>query len=316
MRRATPLLGLLLLACEQSPPPPPASAPPPAARTSEAGAANGPDEERAAEERVEPENLEPGDKTVLVELYTSQGCNSCPAADAFIGEFPQLGWTPDKVIPLTFHVTYWDDLGWKDPYGSMTHDQRQIGYAQTVPSAKADDENTIKGPFTPQLVVDGRVHFSGTLQDVAKREVTRASQQPTPIELSARSTVSTADDGKLVSVDVKSVAAENSTLDTDRQKVGLFAALTQKTVQTEVPRGENAGKKLDEFWVVREFQGPKLFRSSRDNETHFDLALPPDTGADQLDVVVFAQDLASLQIYATTTVPALGSPAGTAAGME
>ena len=306
------LSGLLFLACEQSAPPTPAAvpqeAPPPAAEGDEAAA--------VPEEPTEPANLEPGDKTVLVELYTSQGCNSCPAADAFIGEFPELGWTTDKVIPLTFHVTYWDDLGWKDPYGSMTHDQRQIGYAQTVPSAKADDENTIKGPYTPQLVVDGRVHFSGTLEDVAKREVTRASQQPTPIDLSATSTVSPGANGKIVSVDVQSAAAESSTLDTDRQKVGLFAALTQKTVQTEVPRGENAGKKLDEFWVVREFQGPKLFRSSRENETRFELTLPTDTRADELDVVVFAQDLASLQIYATTTVPALGSPAGTAAGME
>ena len=55
------------------------------------------------------------DKRVLVELYSSQGCNSCPKADALLGEFPDLGLPREQVVTLTFHVTYWDDLGWQDP---------------------------------------------------------------------------------------------------------------------------------------------------------------------------------------------------------
>jgi hypothetical protein len=264
----------------------------------------------------EPENLEPGDKTVLVELYSSQGCNSCPEADALIGKLPEFGWTKDKVIPLTFHVTYWDDLGWTDPYGSQVHDQRQISYAQTVPGARADDENTIKGPYTPQMVVDGRIHFSGTLKDVANREITKASNARQVIELSASASVTSGDTGEAIRVDVKSSAVQDSGLDTDKSKIGLFAAVTQKQVQTEVPRGENAGKKLDEYWVVRQFAGPKLFRSSRHNETQFDLALPGDAKPEDLDVVVFAQDLATLGIYTVTAVPLGTSAVATAAGME
>jgi len=262
----------------------------------------------AASETVAPsasapahvETEPPGDKVVLVELYTSQGCDSCPTADAFIGELPSRGWSADKVIPLTFHVTYWDDLGWQDPYGSMIHDQRQIAYAQVVSGAKADGETTIRGPYTPQMVVDGRVHFSGTLTDVAQREITTASRSAAPIELAATATLA---GSAQVVVDVESRAVVSAGLNTDEQKVGLFVAVTQKTVTTEVPRGENAGKQLDEFWVVREFQGPKLFRSSRKNTTQFKLALPADVSPDALDVVVFAQDLASLAVYATVAVP-------------
>lgn len=277
-----------------------------------------PEAEDAAEKNApeEPEHLEPGDKTVLVELFTSQGCDSCPKADAFIGELPSLGWGADRVIPLTFHVTYWDDLGWTDPYGSQMHDQRQISYAQTVPGAKADDETTIKGPYTPQLVVDGRVHLSGTLKDVAQREITKASNAPMLIEMNAQASVTASDDGEAIEVKVESVAVNGAGLDTDKSKIGLFAALTQKQVQTEVPRGENAGKKLDEYWVVREFVGPKLFRSSRKNETQFQLTLPSDAKPEDLDVVVFAQDLASLGIYTVTAVPLAPSTVATAAGME
>ncbi len=238
-------------------------------------------------------------KTVLVELFSSQGCDSCPQADAFVGEFPAAGWTRDKVIPLTFHVTYWDDLGWQDPFGSQLFDQRQIGYAQNVPGARADDETTIRGPYTPQMVVDGRVHFSGTLKDVAREEIEQARRAPTLIELRVEADLDHAQPGQKLSVAVKSSGTPQATFDTDRSKIGLFAALTQRTLQTEVPRGENAGKKLAEHWVVRDFQGPRLFRSGRDlNESTFELTVPEGVEADAMEVVVFAQDLASLGVIA------------------
>jgi hypothetical protein len=238
-------------------------------------------------------------KTILVELFSSQGCDSCPAADAFVGEFPKAGWTRDKVIPLTFHVTYWDDLGWKDPFGSQLFDQRQIGYAQNLPKARADDETTIRGPYTPQMVVDGRVQFSGTLKEVARAEIESARRAPTLINLELDVDLANAKPGAKLAVAVTSTSATEATFDTGRSKIGLFAALAQQTVQTEVPRGENAGKKITEHWVVRDFQGPKLFRSSREvNETAFELTVPKDVDPKAAEVVVFAQDLASLQVIA------------------
>jgi len=243
-------------------------------------------------------------KRVLVELFSSQGCNSCPAADAFIGTFPERGWTRDQVIPLTFHVTYWDDLGWSDPYAEALYDQRQIGYAQQAAAARAADENTIRGPYTPQMVVDGRVHFSGALAEVARAEIERARQAPTPIELEV--TASAKDTG--VQVMVLSRLAAGAELDTDRAKVGVFAALAQRALATEVPRGENAGATLQEHWVVRDFAGPKLFRSGREhNESALSLELPTDAPAREgYEVVVFAQDLSTLAILAVEATEITG----------
>ncbi len=245
------------------------------------------------------------DKRVLVELYSSQGCNSCPKADALLGEFPSLGLPRDQVVTLTFHVTYWDDLGWQDPYAQPLFDQRQISYAQALPLASSDDETTLRGPYTPQMVVDGAVHFSGALADVAQEQVAIAKRTPTSIapELDVAAPQPT-ESGGTVDARVTSRMAADADFDTSTAKVALFAALAQRQLTTEVPRGENAGTQLNEHWVVRDFEGPKLFRSEREtNETPFTLSLPPDVDASEFEVVVFAQELASLHVAAVTTAP-------------
>ena len=236
---------------------------------------------------------------MLVELFTSQGCNSCPPADALIGELTGPGLTDARVLPITFHVTYWDDLGWRDPFGNQLHDHRQIGYARQLPDARSRDESTIRGPYTPQMVVDGRVHFTGSLRDIAQAEIERASQEPAPVRLSAKAALV----GASIEVDVVSEPVAGAGLDTDKAKIGVFAALLRKRATTEVPRGENAGKQLAEFNVVLELSGPKLFRSARPvNDTHFTLATPPHTAADDLEIAVFVQDLATLTILNATAV--------------
>lgn len=248
------------------------------------------------------------DKRVLVELYSSQGCNSCPKADALLGEFPSLGLPRDQVVTLTFHVTYWDDLGWQDPYAQPLFDQRQISYAQALPLASSDDETTLRGPYTPQMVVNGAVHFSGALADVAREQVAIAKRSPTSIalELDVAAPQPT-ESGVTVDARVTSRMTADADFDTSTAKVALFAALAQRQLTTEVPRGENAGTRLNEHWVVRDFEGPKLFRSEREtNETPFTLSLPPDVDASVFEVVVFAQELASLHVAAVTTAEVRG----------
>ncbi|MEM6993037.1 MAG: DUF1223 domain-containing protein [Myxococcota bacterium] len=261
---------------------------------------DGSQEERSAAQ-TSPESYDGPPKRVLVELFSSQGCNSCPAADAVVGAFPEHGWGRDKVIALTYHVTYWDDLGWQDPYAQPLFDVRQIGYAQQVAAARDDDETTIRGPYTPQMVVDGRVHFSGALADVAQRQLTAARNAPTLVHIEAHAEAQ--GEPGVVSVAVQSRRDAAADFDTDQAKVGLFAALSQRSLITKVPRGENAGKELTEHWVVRAFAGPKLFRSARElNETKFELAVPDDGVAlGDLEVVVFAQDLATLRVVGVTS---------------
>ena len=222
-----------------------------------------------------------------------------PPPTSSSGSFAKLGWTTDKVVPLTFHVTYWDDLGWQDPYGSQLFDQRQVSYAQLVPARRANNETTIRGPYTPQMVIDGRVHFSGTLRDKAREELNTAAAREELIELEATSSY----DRARVTVVVSSKGSPKARFDTDKNKIGIFAALTQKRVQTKVLRGENAGKTLVETSVVRHFLGPKLFRSHKpSNQTIFEFPMPDDLTADGAAVVVFAQDLATLAVYGVRTV--------------
>lgn len=84
----------------------------------------------------------------VVELFTSQGCNSCPPADAYLDDLAKR----DDIVALAYHVDYWDYLGWKDTLGSPEYTQRQYGYASTFGS---------RSVYTPQAVVNGRVHFNG-----------------------------------------------------------------------------------------------------------------------------------------------------------
>ena len=205
-------------------------------------------------------------------------------------------------------MTYWDDLGWQDPYARPLFDQRQISYAQALPLASSDDETTLRGPYTPQMVVDGAVHFSGTLADVAKEQIGLAKRTPTPIELELElGAPQASESGSTLDALVTSRMATDADFDTSTAKVALFAALAQRELTTEVPRGENAGTKLEEHWVVRDFQGPKLFRSEREtNETPFTLTVPADADPSQFEVVVFAQELASMHIAAVTTAEVRG----------
>ena len=101
-------------------------------------------------------------RVVLVELYTSQGCSSCPPADAIVRDLPAQGLGRDRVVPLTFHVDYWDQLGWRDPFAAPAFTRRQESYAKSgrlrPPGSGASE---ITGLYTPQMIVDGQVHFPG-----------------------------------------------------------------------------------------------------------------------------------------------------------
>ena len=102
------------------------------------------------------------DRPVVVELFTSEGCSSCPPADAFLTE---LSRTRPDVLPLAFHVTYWDQLGWKDPYGLVAATARQASYG-----ARFGD-----GSYTPEMVVDGRKGLIGSDRGAAEAAIAAAA---------------------------------------------------------------------------------------------------------------------------------------------
>jgi hypothetical protein len=160
-------------------------------------------------------------RPAVVELFTSQGCSSCPPAEALLG---QLGRRPD-VVALAFHVDYWDGLGWTDRFGLHEALLRQSRYAETfgLPSV-----------YTPQIVIDGNSDFVGT------------DQRPILSALAAART------GVAVHL---SVVGNDLVIDVGEQPGALpsdiiLAAVLPQAVTT-VPRGENAGHTLTEYNIVR-----------------------------------------------------------------
>lgn len=169
-----------------------------------------------------PGSAAAGNRPVVVELFTSQGCSSCPPADRVLGE---LADRPD-VLALSFHVTYWDRLGWPDSLGLEAATERQYGYAQAMNATRV---------YTPQMVVDGRVELVGSRRaevlDIVRLLATHQGEAP---DLHAV-------DGEL------RVGAG-----TGRGTVWLAAFDARHEVA--IGRGENAGRSLPYHNVVRELR--------------------------------------------------------------
>jgi hypothetical protein len=159
---------------------------------------------------------------VIVELFTSQGCSSCPPADAFLGE---LASRPD-VVALAMHVDYWDYIGWKDPFAKRMYTERQRDYARSLWQ---------RFVYTPQMVVDGRYQDVGSDRHAINKLIERALPQ------SAGSP-----SGPPAKIKVESIGF--------RGTASVWLALYDREHQTQVQRGENAGRRLVDYNVVREFR--------------------------------------------------------------
>jgi len=170
----------------------------------------------------------PSTRPVVVELFTSEGCSSCPPADALLSELARA--RPD-VLPLAFHITYWDRLGWPDPFALRAATDRQRDYAATL---------RLDSIYTPQMVVDGQTDVIGSDRGsvlTALREA--AAARPPPVSLRLRR------EGERIVLDVGDAtgAREGKML-----LIGYDAAH-----RTAVARGENAGRTLTEANIVRGF---------------------------------------------------------------
>jgi len=238
----------------------------------------------------------PGRRVVLVELYTSQGCSSCPPADTFLRELPRLGFGRDRVVPLTFHVDYWDRLGWKDPFSSTAFTDRQQWYASSNRLRSPDGSAGLDGLYTPQMIVDGAVQFSGQRRETAAQEISRAAERPPAFDLVVRATVR----GSTVDLSVEVANPAGARPDRDWR---LVAALVAREARTAIHRGENAGELLDEAAVVRALSERAPLPLSR-SPARIQLSKPADLAWSGVDVVVFAQSEVTREIGAVRLIEA------------
>jgi hypothetical protein len=165
---------------------------------------------------------------VVVELFTSEGCSSCPPADALLGELTQR---PD-IVPLSFHVDYWDYIGWKDPYASAPFTQRQHDYAAAL---------GLHMVYTPQMVVDGRIDVVGSERGDVEAAIGKAAAGP-------KLAISIEKDAGGYRVLIPAAAPPAGGAAT------VWLALFDSRRETSVNRGENGGRTLREYNIVREWR--------------------------------------------------------------
>jgi hypothetical protein len=211
------------------------------------------------------------DQPVVVELFTSEGCSSCPAADDVLARFERTQPVPGvRIVPLAFHVDYWDELGWPDPFASPSFTSRQGTYS------------TAGRVYTPQAIVDGRTELVGSDASGLRRAVERAALGPhASIDVVVRST------GEAVQADVRVGALPPGPLHGSSDAT-VFVALTQAHATVQVLRGENAGKTLQHTAIVRTMQNAGTVGVGG-GEVHAALRVPSGIQPAQLRVVAFVQ---------------------------
>ena len=165
---------------------------------------------------------------VVVELFTSQGCSSCPPANAYLGELAK----EPGVIALGFHVDYWDYIGWKDPFASAGSTSRQRRYSEQLGSRYL---------YTPEMVVDGKADATGSDRSAVGRLIQRAGKAGAKIAISV---AEPRDDHYRITLPAGSIKGTAT----------LWAAIFERQRDTAVERGENEGRTLRDFNAVRELR--------------------------------------------------------------
>lgn len=179
------------------------------------------------EARAAPPSPSSAPVPVLVELFTSEGCSSCPPADAVLARLEDQQPVPGAVvIPLAHHVDYWDSLGWPDPFASARASARQRAYG---------------GNYTPQAIVDGADEMVGSRGAALERAIAEAAKRP-----HVKVTIASPAPGEYVVSAPVGPGTE------------IVLALVQARARVAVPRGENAGRTIDHTAIVRDLKmGPR-----------------------------------------------------------
>ena len=208
----------------------------------------------------------------VLELFTSEGCSSCPSADRLL---PQLAKLDSNVIPLSFHVDYWNRLGWTDPFSSSDYSDRQRNYAQAL---------NLESVYTPQLVVNGEYELVGSNRGGAETAIKKVLKEKS-----------------LVQIDINDVKVSGnkvsftSTINGDFKKTDLLAAILQKQATTKVRAGENGGATLSHINIVRD-----LKKQAASQKTNFELTIPGKLMNSDWELVVYAQEKSDLKITGAT----------------
>ncbi len=230
---------------------------------------------------------------VIVELFTSEGCSSCPPVDAVLERLERNQPVPSaQIISLGFHVDYWNQLGWADPFSSAEFSLRQEEYSNAFGGDRV---------YTPQMVVDGSREFVGE-ESKAIRSVAEASARP-----KARIEMALSPRCELSSKLKVSVGPLSNLSKTDAPE--LLVAITESGLASQVRRGENAGRTLHHTAVVRQLRslGAIQRQTTQDFVASTQLSVDKAWKPGALQVVAFLQERRSRHILGAAAEPLCGA---------
>lgn len=204
----------------------------------------------------------------VLELFTSEGCSSCPPADALMGKI-QNEYKDGQVYVLAYHVDYWDKQGWKDIFSNSDYTQRQYDYAKWL---------GIQPVYTPQVVINGKSEHIASQESIVRASIAKALAKPTAANVILKANKK--NDVLKVTYTVNG-ASKNSRLQ---------LAVVQKTAQSNVKRGENVGRLLSHYQIVRDFTTIAL---NTNGKGEADVTLPKGFNTKDFEVIGFIQDMTS-----------------------
>ncbi|CAN5133832.1 hypothetical protein BH11BAC6_BH11BAC6_11740 [soil metagenome] len=212
---------------------------------------------------------------VVAELFTSEGCSSCPAADALLAKLSEA--YEGKFIALAFHVDYWNRLGWADAFSTADFTKRQQNYSRFF---------KLNSVYTPQVIINGKAEMVGSNESRIRNVITQElkNKMPQSITLSTKSP-----DDKTVNVTYNIEQPVNSLLQ---------VALVQKHAETSVKRGENAGRTLNHINVVRDFKTLNI--NSKQINGSLNLTIPDGLSPKECNIIAYLQDADDMHITAAT----------------
>jgi hypothetical protein len=228
----------------------------------------------------------PNHTVALIELYTSEGCDSCPPADRWLSRIDARG---DAAVALALHVDYWDRLGWKDRFANAAFTARQNEEMRRQQTAFV---------YTPQVIVQGRDFRQWGVRGEPAATIAAINAR------SARATIELAAEprGDSAYVDLRVRVPDPR----DRTHAAIAVALVQNGLVSDVRAGENSGMRLAHDHVVRQWRAGPALDAAGDARMRLVFALPTDAGP--LSVVAFAEDTASGEVLQALELPFCARP--------
>lgn len=225
----------------------------------------------------------PDHRVALLELYTSEGCSSCPPADLWVSGLPAAGFAADRVVPLAFHVDYWNHLGWPDRFAQpiFTDRQRQLSAA-----------NRLGFLYTPAIALNGTL-----LRNLSHRRLRDALKEVNAQSAPAQLAIRALPEAKSVRVEV------DARLRVPGTDAVVYLAVAESGLSTEVKRGENAGRLLRHDFVVREWRGPYPFRDGAAVRIAETLATADMAGAAGANLVALVQNRSTGEVLQALALP-------------